>query len=88
MRDLFRMRMQKTLDDLFDNCHWLTDITDLTKNYHFGTLRNSLIRDKIVIGTNDPTVQGRLLREAELDLPKAIQIFKAAETASKQLKLL
>ena len=78
--------MQKKTDELFDN--WLTDITNLTKNCHFGTLRESLIRDQIVIGTNDPTVQGRLLREAELDLPKAIQICKAAETASKQLKLL
>ena len=84
-RFVFRMRMLKT-DELFDN--WLTDITNLTKNCHFGTLRDSLIRDQIVIGTNDPTVQGRLLREAELDLPKAIQICKAAETASKQLKLL
>ena len=63
----------------------MTDITNLTKNCNFGTLRDSLIRDKIVIGTNDPTVQGRLLRESELDLPKVIQICKAAETASKQL---
>jgi len=66
----------------------LTDITNLAKNCHFETLRDSLIRDQIVIGTNDPTVQGRFLREAELDLPRVIQTCKAAETASKQLKLL
>ena len=81
----FRIRMQKT-DELFDN--WLTDITNLTKNCHFATLRDSLICDQIVIGTNDPIVQRRLLHEAELDRPKDIQICKAAETASKQLKLL
>ena len=77
--------MQKT-DELFDN--WLTDITNLTKSCHFGTLRDSLIRDQLVIGTNDSPVLERFLREAELYLSQTIQICKAAETTSKQLKLL
>ena len=51
-------------------------------------MRDSLIRDQIIIGTNNSTVQGGLLRETELDLPEAIQICKAAETANKQLTLL
>ena len=32
-RFVFRMRMQKKTDELFDN--WLTDITNLTENCHF-----------------------------------------------------
>jgi len=65
LRFVFRMRMPKT-DELFDN--WLTDITNLTKNCHFGTLRDILIRDKLV--------QGRLLCEAELDLPRLFRYAK------------
>ena len=45
----------------------------------FAELKNSLIRDKIVIGVCDKKTQERLLRESELSLEKALQICRAAE---------
>ena len=42
----------------------------------FGTLKASLIRDRIVAGVNEKKVQERLLREPELTLDKAIVICR------------
>lgn len=54
-----------------------------------GVLRDSLIRDRIVCGIVDNKVRDRLLREADLNLVKCINICRAAElseTQAKQLK--
>ncbi|CAB4017190.1 Hypothetical predicted protein [Paramuricea clavata] len=49
------------------------------KNCEFGILCNELIRDRIVLGIRDDSVRSRLLRESELDLQKAVDIYPAVE---------
>ena len=50
----------------------------------FGDLKDSLIRDKIVIGIRDCKTQERLLRESNLSLDKALQICRASEEVKVQ----
>ena len=60
---------------------YVTEFRLPAKNCEFGALCNELIRDRFVVGIRDDAVRSRLLREAELDLQKAIDhdICRAAE---------
>ena len=58
------------------------------KKCEFGALCNELIRDRIVVGIRDDAVRSRLLREAELDLQKAVDICRAAEQTRSQMDAL
>ena len=57
----------------------MTELRKRAEHCEFAELKNSLIREKIVIGIRDKKTQERLLRESELSLEKALQICKAAE---------
>ena len=48
----------------------------------------TLIRDRIVCGIRDDSVRRRLLREADLTLEKAIDVCRANEITSSQVKML
>ena len=50
----------------------------------FGTLRDSLIRDRIVAGIQDAKVRERLLGETDLTLDKSITICCAAKATKKK----
>ena len=52
----------------------------------FGTLTDEMIRDRIVIGLQDRNTKLRLLKEEDLDLNKRVNICRASEIASRQLK--
>ena len=52
----------------------------------FGTLTVEMIRDRIVIGLQDRNTKLRLLKEEDLDLNKTVNICRASEIASRQLK--
>ena len=65
---------------------YVTELKSRSEHCEFGELKNSLIKDKIVLGVNSKKVQERLLREAELSLEKAIQICRAAENVKMQAK--
>ena len=52
----------------------------------YGALCKELIRDRLVIGIKSHEVRKRLLREKALTLNTALDIIRAAETASDQLK--
>ncbi|XP_015755742.1 PREDICTED: uncharacterized protein LOC107335261 [Acropora digitifera] len=52
----------------------------------FGTLTDEMIRDRIVIGLQDRNTKLRLLKEEDLDLNKTVNICRASEIASRQLK--
>ena len=58
---------------------YVTELRNIAEHCEFAELKNSLIRDKIVIGIRDKKTQERLLRESELSLEKALQICRAAE---------
>ena len=53
---------------------FVTDLRRRAEYCEFGALKDSLIRDQIVVGINenDPKLRERLLRETDLSLEKAI----------------
>ena len=58
---------------------YVTELRKRAEHCEFAELKNSLTRDKIVIGICDKKTQERLLREYELSLEKALQICRATE---------
>ena len=58
------------------------------KTCEFLNLRDSLIKDRIVLGIISQRVRERLLREDDLTLQKAMQICQAAEATERQLNKL
>ena len=84
-RHVFNTRNQKqgeTIDQ------YITELRMKAKTCEFGTLNDSLIRDRVVCGIVDDKVRARLLRETDLTLQKAIDICRANEITSKQVKTL
>ncbi|CAC5363141.1 unnamed protein product [Mytilus coruscus] len=60
----------------------------IAKNCEFKHLKDELIRDRTVCGTNSSRVKERLLREEGLTLDKAVGICRADEESRKQIKTL
>lgn len=56
------------------------------KDYEFGLLPDSLVRDRIICGITDDQVRGRLLREADLTLEKASDTCHASKITTSQVK--
>ncbi|XP_048581151.1 uncharacterized protein K02A2.6-like isoform X2 [Nematostella vectensis] len=67
---------------------FLTELRRKAALCDFGVIKDSLIRDQIVIGTNSPTLRERLLREPDLTLMTAINLCRASEQAIEQSKLI
>jgi hypothetical protein len=82
-RHTFFTRDQKEGESFDQFC---TELRIIAKDCEFGTIKDSLIRDRIICGIRDVRLKDRLLRESNLDLNKTVQICKAAELAGVQLK--
>lgn len=65
---------------------YVTELRLLTKTCNFGTLRDSLIRDRIVCGGNDTSMRERLLREKNLTLDTCLQLCRATELSKENVK--
>ena len=65
---------------------YLTTLRTLATTCNFGDLKNSLIRDRIVCGIENPTTREKLLREEDLDLDKCIALCKAVECTENAVK--
>ncbi|XP_070567222.1 uncharacterized protein [Ptychodera flava] len=65
---------------------YVTDLKILAATCNFGSLQESLIKDRLVCGINDSRLRERLLREADLDLEKCLQICRAAELSKESIK--
>ncbi|KAF2901128.1 hypothetical protein ILUMI_05058 [Ignelater luminosus] len=65
---------------------FLTDIKLLAVDCNFGTLEESLLRDKIVHGILDAAVEERMLQQSNLLCKKAEEICRAAEVSHYQVK--
>ena len=65
---------------------YLNRLRKLASTCTYGALCDELIRDRLVIGIKSHEVRKRLLREKALTLNTALDIIRAAETASDQLK--
>ena len=65
---------------------WVTDLKQLSSTCEFGDLRDSLVKDAIVLGVQISSVKEPLIQDRELDISKAIEIRKISETSKQQLK--
>ncbi|CAC5359831.1 unnamed protein product [Mytilus coruscus] len=85
IRHRFNTRVQNPSESIDQ---YLTDRKLIAKNCEFEHLKDGLIRDRIVCGTNSSRVKERLLREDGLTLDKAVGICRADEESRKQMKTL
>ena len=67
---------------------YLTELKVLAESCNFGSLRDSLLRDRIVCGVRDSSLRERLLREMNLDLEKCLAISRATELSKERIKTL
>lgn len=58
----------------------------LSSDCEFNDLKDSLIRDTIIIGINDERLRERMLREPDLDLSKALLLGNSAEQTRNHVK--
>ena len=58
----------------------------LCETSEFGTLRNSLIKNRIVLGVNFTKRRERLLRVPNLTIQKALNVIRSAEASDMQIK--
>ncbi|CAC5366984.1 unnamed protein product [Mytilus coruscus] len=85
IRHRFNTRVQSSNESIDQ---YLTDLKLIAKNCEFEHLKDGLIRDRIVCGTNSSRVKERLLREDGLTLDKAVGICRADDESRKQMKTL
>lgn len=65
---------------------YVTQLKTLASTCEFADQESGLIRDRIVLGIRDHGLKERLLRESNLELEKAVEIVRAAETSREQLR--
>jgi len=82
-RYLFNRRVQET-SEAFDT--FVADLRRMSRSCAYGDLEDSILRDRIVIGIRDDATRKKLLQVRKLDLKHAVDICKAAEAATMQLK--
>ena len=68
---------------------YVTELRMIAKNCaHDGITPDEILRDRLVLGIRDDKVREKLLRITDLTLQKALDICKAAEQTSQQLKMM
>ncbi|GBL80174.1 hypothetical protein AVEN_29154-1 [Araneus ventricosus] len=85
-RFIFNQRCQEE-GETFDV--FVMDLKKLVKSWEFGDQSDSVVRDRIVLGVGDASLQERMLREADLSLERAIDLGKTAKLSKirgRQLK--
>lgn len=82
-RYVFHRRQQEP-GESFDI--FLGDLRRLVKTCAYGTVEESTVRDRIVIGVRDDATRKKLLQTRGLDLAKAIDICRSSEVTMKQFK--
>ena len=65
---------------------FLNGLWHLVKSQDYSNVKESTIRDRIVLGIRDDTTVKKLLQTRKLDLSKAISICHSAEALTRQLK--
>lgn len=65
---------------------YVTELKNLASSCEFGDQRESLIRDRVVLGIRDAAMTERLLREPDLSLSKATDFIRTAEISRLQMR--
>ena len=64
----------------------MADLRTKAAKCDFQTHESDMIRDKIVVfGVHDTRIKEMLLREADLTLARALDVYRAAETIKRQM---
>lgn len=84
-RAAFNMRMQLK-GETFNT--FLSEIKKMAARCDFGTMRDELVKDRIVCGIENRIVKERLLSKKNLTLDTAIQVCRAAEEAKSRVEKL
>ena len=84
-RYIFNSRNQE-VGETFDT--FLSSLRTLAKSCNYGPLRDSLIRDRIVMGIRDEPTRKRLLHDEKLTLDTCIRMCRAYESTDEKLKKL
>ena len=66
----------------------MNDLKLKSKTCEFGTLNDSLIIDRVIMGLDSDSLRERLLRTHDLTLDKAVELCRAAEKSRQQSKAL
>ena len=82
-RYVFNKRNQDASES-FDS--FVSELRRLAKSCDYGQLEECILMDRIVIGIRDDATRRKLLQTRRLNLALAIDICRAAETASRHLK--
>ena len=80
-RQLFNTRNQKH-NEPFSN--WLTDLRNLMKPCEYGTLEDSLLKDRLVLGVHDKRLKLSLRGKPNYSLQEIIDACKVIEANGKQ----
>ena len=67
---------------------YIAELRALSEHCNYGNTLESMLRDRLVCGVNDPQIQKRLLAEDRLTFKKALEISLALEAATKDTKQL
>ena len=65
---------------------YASNLRSLSDTCNFGTLKDEMIRDRIVCGVRDSSLRKKLLQVPELTLEKCIDMCRSAEATSTQLE--
>lgn len=84
-RHVFNTRCQQSGEPIDQ---YVTDLRSKARPCEFGTLTDSLIRDRIVCGILSDRTRSRLLKTPDLTLQGAIDVCRADEVTSAQMKTL
>jgi len=67
---------------------YIVVLENLSEKCNYGNLRDSIVRDVFVLGLKDVRTRESLLKEAKLDLIKAMNIARSIEKSQEQSKLI
>ena len=65
---------------------YVSELRSLARFCKFGSSLEDMLRDRIVCGINDDTIQKRLLAEAKLTYTKALDLAQGLEAAARNVK--
>ena len=82
-RHVFNTRNQQIGENVDQ---YVTDLRNKAKTCEFGNLRDSLIKDRLVCGVLNDKTRSRLLKQVNLTLAGALDICRADEATSVQMK--
>ncbi|KAK3922700.1 Glutamate receptor ionotropic, NMDA 3A [Frankliniella fusca] len=79
-REMFRQRNQKPKESV---ATWLAALRNLSRDCEFSTIEDSLIQNRLILGTYDKNLRDTLLRKSNLPLQEVVDIHRLAETGTR-----